>query len=311
MIDKYLNPVVIIISIANILRECIIEMIQQKNVLTETVDHIFIDKITELIINNDQDWFTLVIKYLKHIVDLKKLNSNVMNIYSLFCMASRNIFITPVPGKSEILFSHINTIKSGSNTSKKWIINERGLFSNYMCSPNKFCDLINNTIKNEPNPTSVVLKLQINSDQIDKWPEGFLKQFEMSESLINIKHELIVCIVCFLNLLLKENLLSITINFFQFHTNNSEYDAKFLTENINSLDLNNLKILSSMCLMGYRSNYTDREILQKSLLLEEYFTDSLLNSIRPEVAEMANKKKKLNYHMDCDCLKSSFEFDEI
>jgi hypothetical protein len=280
MADKIfhqLDPIIIVMKISDLLKDCLLEIIQQESVLTENIDKTDVLEIIQAL-KEDMAWFNSVLLFLNYLLERRKLNTTSSNLNDIneFINNCKNIDTKPEPNKSEIKFMYKNAPIEGSKSIR---IDERGIFKNFTSPSQSFSEMINNSIRLNTKPESLIIDLKIdpNLSDLSKWPLGFFKYSNMfNDSQYNdLKLDLICSIIYFCNLLLNESLINLSLKFVEFClflNSNNNFDHKFIDERLKQLNFENLNILGSMCHFNTDVNYSNIEINKKGELIKQLFS---------------------------------------
>ncbi len=266
-----LDPVLIILKISDLLRECILEIVHQENILTNNIEHKDILAVSQEL-KDDDNWFKSVCIFLKYLLRRKEAITENLDEIQEFITNCENINSKPVVGKSEIEFEYIQD--DSENNKKTQKIDDKGLFNNFTSPTQTFSDMINACVKAEK-PKRVIIDLKIDPTIFDgtKWPLGFLKKSTICLDA-NLSLDLICSIVYFLNLLLNKNMTTISLNISQYllSVNLKKEDSHFFDQILNKLDLKNLNVFANMCLFNINSSYSKYEVDKKYEIIKQIFS---------------------------------------
>ena len=187
-----LDPVLIILKISDLLRECILEIVQQENILTKNIEQKDILAVSKEL-KDDDNWFKSVCIFLKYLLNRKEFITGNLDEIQEFISNCENISSKPVEGKSEIVFEYIQD--DSGNDKKTYRIDEKGLFNNFTSPTQIFSDMINTCVKADK-PKRIIIDLKIDPNLFDgtKWPLGFLKNSTICEDA-NLSLDLVCSII--------------------------------------------------------------------------------------------------------------------
>ena len=309
-----LDPTLILINMSNHFSDSILEILQQKNILTDrSLEESHIVLAQNFITDDDQNFFVHFVSYLRFLLMNFK---NRENIYLNFKKNLENIKVDIIQGTSDVLFEYINNNNNNNNNNQTdtTFLKNKGLVNNFKRTPkDPFSSLINYSIKNNFDPKSVILKLNTNCNCL-KWPNDFLKNKNTLKNFCStpvsdehceqINTDILIGILCFLNLLLKEKLINICIDMLEM-SETIKYDF-----NIENLNLSNLKIFSSMVLYSLDLNLTSLELKNKSDIILEIFISNPKNFIKSKEDEEENNINQTIYQIDLLENKKKSPFDQ-
>jgi hypothetical protein len=246
-----LDPIIIAISFSDLIKDCTLEIVQGKNVLTQNVNKLELEKAISYLVSfktSDLDWFILVASFMKHLTTRKRLQCKTTdeynNLYAYFIKVFDMITATQMEDPSKIEFKYIDYPDDEPGSVKILRIDEKGLLNNFIQPIDKFSNIINNNIRETNDIKKIILDLHItNCIRNENWEDIVLKKSNLNNEqlnqLSNFKQDLYIGIVCFLNLCLKESLISIIINFLDYITLKDTYSNEFIDKNISELILKN------------------------------------------------------------------------
>jgi hypothetical protein len=264
-----LDPIITLISLSNYVRDCTLEIIAGASALTRNITTNEVNQVTKELLKNNVDWFTWLIIYIKHLTDRKKYSCSNISEYSKIFKFFSDSFesISAVPSENNMSIIEFK-LKNNPNPSKPYRINEKGVLNNFISNSDKFSNIINTNIKQLMSHDSIHLDLQLADKNLNNnWADFILKK---SNQVSNSNQDLFIGIICFLNLFLKQSAINIIINFLDY-IQVKDYSPTFVDENISDLSIDNLDIVSSLCLYNYNSNCSQEEIDTKTKLINVVF----------------------------------------
>jgi hypothetical protein len=265
-----LDPIITLISLSNFVRDCTLEIITGASALTKNINKKEVDDVTKELLKVNIDWFTWLIIYIKHLTDRKKYHcSNISEYSKIFKYFSESFdSISAIPQENNTSIIEFKMKNNTNPSSKPYRINEKGVLNNFISNSDKFSNIINTNIKQYISHDNIHLDLHLKDLNINNnWADFILKK---SNQVSNSNEDLFIGIICFLNLFLKQSSINIIMNFLDFIQAN-DYSPLFVDENLSDLFIDNLDIVSSLCLYNYNSNCSQEEIDTKTRIINAVF----------------------------------------